>query len=400
MNILIIGDVFTYPNGYGATARVHALARGLKYAGAEVRVLVTTAVESMKNPLNREIKGVYKGIPFEYTAGQTTRASSFWFRRLIQIRSIYKIIRIIRGFKKRELDAVLFFSVSSVVLPFVVGPICKQRGAVLLYDGCEYPFIYQNNTIPRKLFKYFYINFVYKIYDGIFSISSYLEGAFGKWIKAKAKIIKIPILIDLDDFRICDEASSNVFPPKIVYAGNLDHRDEIGMLIRTYAAIVSQYHNIKLQIIGDSTDDNIADYRNEIRMLNLGNNVEFTGMLGRNEIIRQLANASILVLFRSRGIFSMAGFPTKLGEYLVTGKPVIITDNGDISIFLKSNFNAFLVPPDDNEKILNCLKYVLDNPVEARKVGEQGRKTAIKYFDCRLHGHRLLKFIEYLKNIN
>ena len=400
MRILIIGDAFSYPNGYGATTRVHAIARGLKNAGADVKVLITSACEPEHSPMNKNVQGVYQGIPFEYTTGRTTRAPSFWLRRWIQLRSIYRILWISKNQKRKGIDAVLFFTVSSLVLPLIIGPLCKSWGAVLLYDGCEYPFIYHGNTIRDRLFAYLYIHSVYKIYNGIFVISSFLEEEFKQWISPAARIIRIPILVDPDEYLGPDQGSSTV-TPKIVYAGNLSHREEIDTLIRAYAVIAGQFRNIKLQIIGDSSESGIITYfKNEALNLNLENRIEFTGMLRRSETIRQISGATILVLFRSRGIFSRAGFPTKLGEYLMTGRPVIVTDNGDIVRYLKTNYNAFLIPPDDNGKLINCLKYVLDHPDEAIKVGNQGKKTAMKYFDYRSHGYRLFKFIKALRNTN
>ena len=40
------------------------------------------------------------------------------------------------------------------------------------------------------------------------------------------------------------------------------------------------------------------------------------------------------------------GFPTKLGEYLATGKPVCVTKVGEITVYLEDNVSAFLAEPE------------------------------------------------------
>ncbi|MCX5738340.1 MAG: hypothetical protein NTZ61_07595, partial [Proteobacteria bacterium] len=67
MRVWIIGDNFGFPNGSGATARVHGFARALQSVGAEVRIVCMTPTElAGRRSLNADAAGVYDGIPFEY----------------------------------------------------------------------------------------------------------------------------------------------------------------------------------------------------------------------------------------------------------------------------------------------------------------------------------------------
>jgi glycosyltransferase involved in cell wall biosynthesis len=122
--------------------------------------------------------------------------------------------------------------------------------------------------------------------------------------------------------------------------------------------------------------------------------VEFTGSVGRLEIPGLLREAAAFALPRASGIFSTAGFPTKLGEYLAMGKPVVVTATGDIPLYLRDGVDAYLVPPDDTHAFAARLAEVFADPSAAREVGERGRETARREFDIVSQCRRLADFME------
>ena len=71
----------------------------------------------------------------------------------------------------------------------------------------------------------------------------------------------------------------------------------------------------------------------------------------------------------------------KLGEYLATGRPVIVTDTGEISKYLKDKVNARIVKAGDESDFTEKLMWMLENPEESCKIGIKGRETAINNFD-------------------
>jgi glycosyltransferase involved in cell wall biosynthesis len=105
----------------------------------------------------------------------------------------------------------------------------------------------------------------------------------------------------------------------------------------------------------------------------------------------------MLVLLRRDGLFSRAGLPTKLGEYLASGRPVVTTAVGDIPRYLRHGISAYLVASADPEAFADQMSYVLSHADEARTVGMRGRLAAERYFDYRRHGERLNAFIRDLQ---
>lgn len=70
--------------------------------------------------------------------------------------------------------------------------------------------------------------------------------------------------------------------------------------------------------------------------------VIFTGKVAAEELPNYLVNASILALSRPDSLQARNGFPTKLGEYLATGNPVLVTNVGEIPLFIKHGENGFI----------------------------------------------------------
>ena len=89
----------------------------------------------------------------------------------------------------------------------------------------------------------------------------------------------------------------------------------------------------------------------------------------------------------------MGGFPTKLGEYLASGKPVIVTNVGEISEYLTDRQNAYIIEPNNIEALYNCFKYIADHYEEAINVGLEGRKLAEGIFNYKSQAIRMYDFI-------
>lgn len=94
-----------------------------------------------------------------------------------------------------------------------------------------------------------------------------------------------------------------------------------------------------------------------------------------------LSNAEMLLLTRPNNKQAHYGFPTKLGEYLLSKRPVVVSRVGDIDAFLIDGVNAVLVQPDDIAEIANKMMWVSNNPSESNELGLKGYDCAISNFN-------------------
>ena len=108
-----------------------------------------------------------------------------------------------------------------------------------------------------------------------------------------------------------------------------------------------------------------------------------------DEAVAIMKSADCLVLARPDSLQARAGFPTKLGEYLATGVPVVVTKTGEIPRYLENGKSAYLVAPGDVAGIAEAIRFVLAHPEEAARVGAAGREVARTCFDWRNHSEAL-----------
>ncbi len=73
--------------------------------------------------------------------------------------------------------------------------------------------------------------------------------------------------------------------------------------------------------------------------------------------------------------------PTAVWEAMATGLPVIATDVGDVSRFIKDGETGFVVPPGADNLIAEKIMWVLDNPDHAKEMGGRARTVALANFD-------------------
>ncbi|WP_415799828.1 glycosyltransferase family 4 protein [Flavobacterium cucumis] len=201
--------------------------------------------------------------------------------------------------------------------------------------------------------------------------------------------------VDVDRFKNVDRTDE--YSNCITYCGYMGgNKDGVKNLIEAFSLIQEQHPSIQLLLLGTATDSEfkeIVDYANAIAP----NRVIFKGQVSRDEIPFYLVNSKILALARPSSLQSSGGFPTKLGEYLSTKKPVIVTAVGDIPKYLKSRENAFLVAPDDNSLFANELSYMLNNYDKALAIATKGYDLTLSVFNYRQQSVNLRAFLKAFK---
>jgi glycosyltransferase involved in cell wall biosynthesis len=89
-------------------------------------------------------------------------------------------------------------------------------------------------------------------------------------------------------------------------------------------------------------------------------------------------------------------YPSKLTEFLATGKPVVSVNVGEISDYLSDGVNVFLTQPGNPDEIADKLIRVFKNYPEAKRVGEQGRVLTEGIYNYHYQAKRMIDFIKSL----
>ena len=379
MKIIITG-YFGFPNGMGATSRALAYAQGLTLCGADVQVICIKPSEpASSEALNVQVSGIYRGISFQYSCGVTRVASSrigaawLYFKGLLGL-----ICAVGKAARIDERCAILAFSGDSPVLLIVSRLAVWLHGAKLVVERNELPLVYRKVTLKNRFIGWFNNRLGYSRLDALIVISTHLEDYFRKILGPGKSILRIPIMVEHNLWKT-SQLPSEADAFTITYCGNLDHEGEVDDLLRAYKGVSQLRRPIHLLIIGGGL--RLSELKSIAQAVNPEGLIEFTGQLPREEIVEKLTSSHLLVLPRRGGVFSSAGFPTKLGEYLATGKPVITTATGDIPLYLQDGKSAYLIQSGDVEGLRDKLGEVIAHYDHALQIGQAGRRIAMEQFD-------------------
>lgn len=229
--------------------------------------------------------------------------------------------------------------------------------------------------------------------DGLFVISSKLKQYFIEEGVLKNKVHIIHIIVDTNRFNGLKKDSS--IEPYIAYCGTAsNNKDGVDDLIRAFSIFNKLYPKVKLLIIGETPSQNDeAGNKKLIKELGLTNSVIFSGIVDSSKIPQLLKDARLLALGRPRNIQSDYGFPTKLGEYLLSENPVVVTRVGDIPHFLTDGISALLAEPNNPIDFANKLIWSFSHQEQSELIGKRGAEIARDYFDYYTETEKMAHFM-------
>lgn len=387
-----------FPIGLAQTNRLISYAKGFINNGSNVKILCLKPTEKYRNIVNEMPNGVYKDIPFLYSSKKTIKSKYFIIRRLQNIFGLLNAFRIIfKDHKKKKIDAIIFAS-TSLWTEFYFYILTRLLKIIYLREESEYPCIYFRNSFIGKFSLKIYERFNYKFYDGLLVISQILINYLRPKMRKNGSILHVPMMVDFERFKNLS-SNSKINKKNIAYIGTLNFvKDGVDILIKSFAKIVTDFKDIKLCLIGDSINIDIQNKIQEI--INdycLRNKVILKGRVNSEDIPQLLLESKILALARPSSLQAQGGFPCKLGEYLATANPVVITDVGEISDYLEDGKSAFIAKPDSVDAFAKKLIYVLEHPKLADKVGIKGKKVALEFFNNYKQATNIINFISSLK---
>lgn len=143
------------------------------------------------------------------------------------------------------------------------------------------------------------------------------------------------------------------------------------------------------------------EYQEEVLSICPSGQIEYMGNLDRESLFRQYARAAIGVCtLHAVGQYALLdNMSTKVYEYMQCGLPVIMSNFPCYQRFNQKYNFGICVDSENSEEIAEAIRYLLDNPEEARRMGENGRRAVKEEFNWGVEEEKLLSLYEdILKN--
>lgn len=372
MRLLIVNR--RYCPGEAWTNRVLAYARGFAELGVKVNLCYLIS-DKQRNKYDISIPGVeivnlWEG---DGILGKRNRYVSF-LSNLIKLKHYI-----------RPTDYVLICDGESLI---IYAALLKTNKVYV--EITEHPFFKSRDENARlSYFKKLLLTRV----RGLFVISKSLRQYFVQNGVEYQKIHISNMFVDINRFSA--EKQSNI-ERYFAYCGVIStYKDGVDILLKAFSQFLEYYPEYKLYIIGRFESPQIKEELfNLTESLQIRNSVVFTGAVDPANMPELLINAQALVLARPSNLQAKYGFPTKLGEYLATGNPVIVTNVGEVGAFIKNFENGIVSPPDNPSVFSQCMRWVVENPEKAKKIGLSGKVLANSEFSYKTQCKTVLDILK------
>lgn len=396
----VVFAVASLPEGGATSVRLRLLANMIAEANIDVEI-------GLLNPTNKSlingsdaIKGRVGKVYYEYLNGRAVRPTGVLDAFVDTIRGIYGAIRILLRKDRDRPDFVILYTPNfwkfCLLLFFA-----RLWSVPLFMEACEirsYSTDTVNGTWRQRLSNSadgLMERVAPNMMKGIFPISTQIRDFYLSLGAPAEKILLIPALVDVAEYSVeAKESVDHLIGKTYLFnSGKFLEKDGVPYIIDAFDQLAEHDPDVLLVFSGDVPEaqkqralDNMSE-RNRDRVV-------FTGFLSREELIWCYQHAAALLCCRSNSVYANFGFPTKLGEYLASGAPVIATAVGDVPLYLKHRDSALLANSEDSASIKANMEYVLQNRERAREIGRRGQQVAWAAFDYRSNTKDMVSFIK------
>jgi glycosyltransferase involved in cell wall biosynthesis len=201
-------------------------------------------------------------------------------------------------------------------------------------------------------------------------------------------VLRLPILVDTDEVSGAMPAAFRA-NPFVLFACPAGRSRLFRLVAEAMQRVWEEGLKCDLVIVGPSLHDQRNRWLADIKGHSIHGSISWLGRVPRSDLLALYREARGLLVPLEVEPNSEARFPTKLGEYLASGTPVVATSLGELPHLLTDGETAYLAGPESAYIFGQRIADLLRDPVAAREVGRRGRELAISEFDYRQHAETL-----------
>ncbi len=385
---------YRFPEGMAPTNRIIAYSKGLIENGANLLVVVfrPTEYELLNFPTYGKIQTLPYIYPFKRKWSKSSILRWIWDRPISYLKTInYIVIE-----NRKEKFDFLFLSFDAIQNLIFFSVILKKLKIKTVFIGDEYPIPIRHflkDSLP--LWKVISYKVVFRFIDAKVLMTQNLSNFFNK-----IRVTPTYILSSITDVsRFAEIKLDHKFNQRkyLCYMGNMElAKDNVDLIINAFKLISDRFSDIDLLLFGSPSFSDYQRLKLTIYNLKLENRVKLMGRVNYNVVPEVLSNAYILVSSQPKTLRASGGFPTKLGEYLSTGVPTILTNVGEISHYITHGEHAWLTKPEDIDDYALKLSFIIENYDLAKEVAEKGRLLVYENFSPKTSTKGLFEFLSQL----
>lgn len=194
----------------------------------------------------------------------------------------------------------------------------------------------------------------------------------------KVRVISTPV--DLSKYL---SLNSKIEGKNVLHIGRDDEVKDYDTLVKSFKIVKEKIGDVNFIQAGADSEIKKAMAQNNF------SDIEVRGRLKHNELTDLYGQVNFLVLSSASESFGKV-----LVEANAAGRPVVSTATTGAKEIIEDGKNGFLVPIGAYQKLAEKITWLLDNPEEAKKIGDYGRVLVKERYS-----DNTSKIIQFWKNI-
>ena len=195
---------------------------------------------------------------------------------------------------------------------------------------------------------------------------------YGDQVRCPIRVLPPRVDVELFEERRFATTATAAAPLRLAMVGAVNSNKGQRRLIN---ALKRTAFDIELHLIGEGPD--LQSIRERPNDPDSRLTVHAHGRLPQDRVARWLQTMDVFVMYSRT-----EGTPRAMMEAMAVGLPVVSTDAGLCSDVFTNGEDGFLLGPDPDSEILDCLQQFASDPELGRRMGTSGRARAQRDYDA------------------
>lgn len=324
------------------------------------------------------------GIPVDYSLNRTG------LNPLRDMRDTWALSRKLKHIKP---DLMFSFFAKPVIYGSLAAKLAGVPKRVGMLEGLGFTFTEQPFPLPfkTKLIRWIQVQ-LYRLSVPLLDKIIFLNPDDPKdllekyGIKAKQMEVLGAIGLDLTNYAFVQPDTSK---HRFIFIGRLLAEKGINEYIGAARLVKQQYPDAEFVVLGGLDEGNPGGLRKaELEALIKENIIVYPGHV--DDVPRWIAEASVFVL----PSYYREGVPRSTQEAMAIGRAVITTDVPGCKETVEHGVNGFIVPRWNAQALADKMIYLIENPTEITRMGNESHRIAVDKFDANKVNQRLMEILE------
>lgn len=379
---------FGFPFGTASTKRIRLMGKCLASTGIPFHVwhIGPSAVET-----NKHKNGEFDGLTFEYLSPSVRRPRTLIVRAFFYLWGC--LLLIFRLYRMRLHGVVYVYYQGNLINLWVLW-LCHLLKIPAVQEACEW---WPGTANGTRFNEWMYRHIMFRWSNGAMPISQEIEDHIRNLAGADYPLCRVPVLVDpAENITQSQEAVVNAdnSQPVFLWCGMVDgYKRDVLFLIDAMAELkTSAGQNSLLRIVGPCTEKVRTELSSYARTKNISAAcIDIVGFVSDNQLWNYCTHADVLLMPLWDDDRSCTRFPTKLGQYLAAGRPIVTVQIGEMKDFLTEE-TAMFYPPSDAVALAQALDRLLVDPALGERLASRATQEVLPRVSLGPNASRISKW--------